>query len=495
MNPSERMTQILAVVHNSVPDRHLERLLASGGFGVLLCKNASAARNQLVRTIPDLILISEQIENGSGFDLANELLSRFPAAPLILIFDEARSDNAERALNLGATGYVSLPVRSEEFLDLIKLNLSKAKRRKDWLLRESRRKTSTLIRQLSDLEILFENTHDLILMLNQDDRVLFANRSLRDLFMIEDQIFTGRDYHEVFTHPKLLELIRSSESETAQWLELEIDQELIFSVQTKSVPDFGRIFTMHDITQLKRIDRIKNEFVSAVSHDLRSPLTAIMGYVELIDRVGEVNEMQQNFIQKVIVSVHNISQLIDDLLNLSKIEASFQPGGEPVEINKLIHYATQTFSSQIMEKNLNIELDLQPKAASVYGDTIQLRQLFENLLENSIKYTPEDGKIHVSSINQDDQVIIQISDNGIGIPKNEQPHIFEKFYRASNIDEGIIGTGLGLAIVKSIIDNHKGRIWVDSDADEGATFTIVLPLRQENLNYLQTSFKQRADVS
>ena len=488
------MEHILAITLNPKIDEDFERLLISSGLNPHFCKNLRETRNHLVKYDPDLIFLTF-ISGEETVNLIDEILERLPVAPLILVFDQADPLNAEKTLNCGAAGYLNFPVSPEQLEKITRKNLQQAKTRREWHIKESGRRTSILVRQLAELETLIEHTHDLIFLLDQNQRLIFANRSVQDLFIINKGSFSGKYYHEVFSHPRLLELIDSSQSDTYFWQELEIDHDQVFSVYVKQIPDIGRIFTLSDITQLKRVDRIKNEFVNEISHDLRSPLTAIMGYVELIERVGQINDMQKDFIQKIVNSVHNISNLIDDLLNLSQIEASYQPDREPVQINKLIHYATQVYSKQIMEKNLNIQLNLQPGEVTVFGDSTQMRQLFENLLENSIKYTPNGGKILIKTMTQENQFIFQINDSGIGIPKNEQPHIFEKFYRASNIDESIIGTGLGLAIVKSIAENHKARIWVDSDVDQGSTFTIVLPLhKNKKVSYLSSSFRHKVSA-
>ena len=488
------MEHILAITLNPQIDADLERLLISGGFNPHVCRSIHESRNHLGKHDPDLIFLTIKNEK-EAFNLVGEILERLPVIPLILVFDRADPENAEKTINCGAAAYLNFPVNAEKLEKIIQKSLLQAKTRRDWHLKESSHKTNLLLRQLSDLETLFENTHDLIFLLDHNQRLLFANRPVQELFIINSGSFSGKYYNEVFSHPRLLELIDSSQSDTSFWQELEIDHDLVFSVQAKQIVDVGQIFTLNDITQLKRVDRVKNEFVSAISHDLRSPLTAIMGYVELIERVGQINDIQKDFIQKIVSSVHNISNLIDDLLNLSQIEASYQPDREPVQINKLIHYATQAYSKQIMEKNLGIQLSLHPGEITIYGDSAQMRQLFENLLENSIKYTPKGGKILIKTTIQENQFIFQIIDSGIGIPKDEQPHIFEKFYRASNIDESIIGTGLGLAIVKSIAENHKARIWVDSDVNLGSTFTIVLPLRKNKpVNYLPSSFRNKVSV-
>jgi two-component system, OmpR family, phosphate regulon sensor histidine kinase PhoR len=237
--------------------------------------------------------------------------------------------------------------------------------------------------------------------------------------------------------------------------------------------------TMQDITYLKQIDRLKNEFVHTVSHDLRSPLTAILGYVDLLDRVGPVNEQQREFIHRVQNSVQSITALVNDLLELGRIEAGFDSQKEVVPLEGIIRYTLETLGLQISEKKLNLHLNLPTDLPQLRGNPIRLRQMLDNLIGNAIKYTQEGGEITIEMEVQNDQVILHIRDNGPGIPPVDQPHIFEKFYRASNVPKGVGGSGLGLAIVKSIVDNHEGRIWVDSLLGQGSSFTVVLPLYRQ----------------
>jgi len=147
-----------------------------------------------------------------------------------------------------------------------------------------------------------------------------------------------------------------------------------------------------------------------------------------------------------------------------------------VSLDGILRFALETLGWQISDKKLNLHVDLPTDMPSVRGNPIRLRQMVDNLIGYAIKYTPEGGEISIAVEVQKDQDILRISDNGPGIPPSDQPHIFEKFYRASNVPKGVGGSGLGLAIVKSIIDNHQGRIWVDSLLGQGTTFTVVLPV-------------------
>jgi two-component system, OmpR family, phosphate regulon sensor histidine kinase PhoR len=239
--------------------------------------------------------------------------------------------------------------------------------------------------------------------------------------------------------------------------------------------------TMQDITYLKQVDRLKNEFVNTVSHDLRSPLTAVLGYVDLLERVGPLNDQQKGFIRRVQVSVESITSLVNDLLELGRIEAGFDNQNELVPLEGMLRYSLETMGGQVAEKRLNMHFNLPADLSPMRGNPIRLRQMLDNLVGNAIKYTPDGGDITTEMEVQSEQIILRITDTGPGIPPADQPHIFEKFYRAGNVPKGVGGSGLGLAIVKSIVDSHKGRIWVESSLGRGSTFTVVLPLTQKTI--------------
>ena len=238
---------------------------------------------------------------------------------------------------------------------------------------------------------------------------------------------------------------------------------------------------MQEITHLKMLDRLKSDFIHTVSHDLRSPLTAIMGYVELLDRIGPLNEQQQEFVRRIQNSVNSITTLVNDLLDLGRIEAGFDSRKDLVAMDGILRYTLDNYLNQIKDKRLKVNVDVPQTLLPVLGNPIRLRQMLDNLIGNAVKYTPEGGSIVIRMSVEEEQLITSIKDSGIGIPLSDQAHIFDKFYRASNAPKGVPGTGLGLAIVKSIVDNHEGRIWVESRTREGTTFFIVLPLYKTEL--------------
>jgi two-component system NtrC family sensor kinase len=166
---------------------------------------------------------------------------------------------------------------------------------------------------------------------------------------------------------------------------------------------------------------------------------------------------------------------------LGRIEAGFDARKEIVHLAAVIQYAVEGLRNRYVEKNQEVVLDLPSNLPTVLGNPVRLRQVIGNLISNAIKFTPNRGKILLRAHAEGDQIILQVTDNGPGIPPADQPYIFDRFYRGSNVPYDAPGSGLGLAIVKSIVENHQGRIWLNSTLGQGSTFTVVLPVTDQGL--------------
>jgi two-component system phosphate regulon sensor histidine kinase PhoR len=335
--------------------------------------------------------------------------------------------------------------------------------------------------ELKKLETFLTKIKDAVIVVDQESRLMLINQSGRDAFIVENGDIIGKRVRNLIQNQDLLEILVDNDRTHPYRSEISLDDGRILNAQVTPIPEVGLAVIMQDITYLKELDRIKSDFVSTVSHDLRSPLTAILGYVELIDRVGPINAQQKEFIRRVELSVQSITALINDLLELGRIEAGFDARKEIIPVSAIIQYTVDSLKGRIVDKSQTLELTIPDDLPQVLGNPMHMRQMLSNLVGNAIKYTPEGGKISVSARAKGDQTILQVSDNGPGIPYADQAFIFDKFYRAGNVPDGVLGTGLGLAIVKSIVENHQGRIWVESVPSAGSTFTVVLPTFDETL--------------
>jgi two-component system phosphate regulon sensor histidine kinase PhoR len=324
-------------------------------------------------------------------------------------------------------------------------------------------------------EKVLDGLVDGFVLTDRDARLLLVNHSARELFSLGDIPFVGKMIDEVFAHPDFLDIFIPNRSLPCR-NEINLDDGRVISAQGSLIPGVGVAVVLRDITHLKEIDRLKTDFVNTVSHDIRSPLTAVYGFVGLIDRVGPTNQQQDEFIRHIQASLQNITSLINDLLDLGRIEASQDMMVIDVNLKEILQQVIDSLQYQSSEKLLEVTLSVQDELPMLRGNPLHLHRMAANLIENSIKFTPLAGRIDIRCRAEAGQLILEITDNGCGIPLDDQPHVFEKFYRGSNIAEETQGTGLGLSIVKSIVEKHLGRIWLES-SPEGTTFTIILPLK------------------
>jgi signal transduction histidine kinase/DNA-binding response OmpR family regulator/HAMP domain-containing protein len=256
-------------------------------------------------------------------------------------------------------------------------------------------------------------------------------------------------------------------------------------VETNGGSDLvGRIFVFRDVTAEALADRMKSEFVSTVSHELRTPLTGIKGYVDLMvnGKTGPLNTVQTEFLTMVQGSTIRLSALIDDLLDISRMDAGrMDIRSESVDYLSLVREAVHLMQREAEERRIRLTINAQEEGQRTFppvqGDADRITQVLVNLISNGIKYTPADGAVTVCVAYQDDFVTTQVVDTGIGITRQDQARLFEKFFRADNSSTRETGgTGLGLAITKAILEKLGGSIWVESEIGKGSTFSFTLPL-------------------
>ena len=317
-----------------------------------------------------------------------------------------------------------------------------------------------------------------MIVLDENHRILLANKTVYGIFRLDGSSILGQYVKDVIPNADLKALIDRTRNGSLKYHEINFDDGRVYNAQYTPLPRIGSAVTMQDISYLKEIDRLKNDFVHTVSHDLRSPLTAIMGYMELIERTGALNESQRDFLERLQASVQHMTSLVNELLDLGRLESGFDTRRESVHLDNVLEYSLNVFESQIQNKRIQLTTSVSDDLLPLRANPIRIRQMIDNLVGNAIKYTPENGTIKVHLFMQENQIIFRVTDSGPGIPQEEQGKIFEKFFRASNRPADVEGSGLGLAIVKSIVESHQGRVWVESTVGVGSTFAVILPTHE-----------------
>jgi PAS domain S-box-containing protein len=339
-------------------------------------------------------------------------------------------------------------------------------------------------RERGRLKAILDSTSDAILVTDSRGYLILANPAAEHAFGIKDAEAVTRPLTQAIANESLGQLFtRPAGDREAIVEEIPLPDGRTLYASAAAITDgdgraIGRVAVMRDITALKELDAMKDEFVATVSHDLRSPLTFMRGYVDMISTVGHLNEKQYEFVDRILRGINQMAELIDDLLDLGRIEAGVGIKLASCAVGGLVRLVVADSLGRAEAKNLKLQLELPSTLPPIVGDGALIKRAVANLVDNAIKYTPE-GSVTVRVRERDSYLVVSVSDTGIGIAPADQIRLFEKFYRIKRRDTiRIKGTGLGLAIVKSIAEKHNGKAWVESKLGEGSTFYLALPKEQ-----------------
>jgi PAS domain S-box-containing protein len=333
------------------------------------------------------------------------------------------------------------------------------------------------------LAAILASTPDPVLVTDHRNCLLLSNPAAWQVLGLGTERGEGQPIEKVTTQKDLLKLLRASTDEKQSAEVTLVNGRIYLATASSIITDgqrMGRVCVLRDITHFKELDAMKSEFVATVSHDLRSPLNLMRGYATMLEMVGELNEQQNSYVRKIINAVENMSRLVNNLLDLGRIEAGVDLQLEIVLVHDVVEKVTSTLQLQAIQKHVQLNAEIPTQTVPlIEADPALLHQALYNLVENAIKYTDANGTVTVKVQASQDVMTFMVCDNGIGIAPVDQQRLFEKFFRgAQRESRQQSGSGLGLAIVKSIAERHNGRVWVESQLGKGSTFYLVIPLRQ-----------------
>lgn len=332
------------------------------------------------------------------------------------------------------------------------------------------------------LAAFLDSTADAILVVDKRGRIVLDNPAALEVLEVKTSQ-AGQLLQDVTKNEALLALFARANRDGRAAGEIPVADEKTFyavisPVKSDETEMSGWLAALQDVTHFKELDQMKSDFVNAVSHDLRSPLSGIDIACHLIGQIGQMSDRQHELLNTIHNRVQAMTELIDELLDVGKLEAGIDMKMEPCELGPVVSEIVEGMNEQARQKVIALSAEIAPNLPPVQGNPTRLRQAVSNLVGNAIKYTPAGGRVSVQLRQQTDGMILfQVKDSGPGIPKADQPRIFDKFYRVRGEHMvGQKGTGLGLAITKTIVEKHHGKIWVDSEFGQGSTFSFSLPI-------------------
>jgi two-component system phosphate regulon sensor histidine kinase PhoR len=345
----------------------------------------------------------------------------------------------------------------------------------------------TLTEERNQSAAILASMDEGVAVVGRDQRVVYCNRAFCRVMDVPAAGWHGRPVMELMRHPDLVTYIGKV---------LTVDQVIhgevvLGSVRTRTFAftaapvhsegsTTGAVMVLHDISELKRLERARRDFIANISHEFKTPLTAIQGFAEtLLDGAIEDTENRERFLEIIRGHARRLGRLTEDLLRLAQIEAGQLPyDARFVSVEDIVKPCLETVRVKAEKKNLTLEADCTDDLPDLFGDFQAFHEILDNLLDNAVRYSPRGGTIKVSAFTGEGEIVISVADKGIGIPKAEQDRIFERFYRtdaARSRESG--GTGLGLSIVKHLVEAQGGRVRVESEVGSGSTFYLHLPIR------------------
>lgn len=456
-------------------------VLSDKGFEVAAAPDGETGLQMIEEKHYDIILVDLMMPTISGFDVLSEVRSHHPDTVVIVITGYATLEHSIEAMKKGAFDFIPKPFTPDQLRAVVEKSLRYTGALQD--IADSRSRLGVMVNSLTDG------------VMTTDARKLIVQINPAFLHMIDYQgeEVVGRHVSDIILNEDLLESIDQALSmspDTFVEITKEIDridknEEKFYS--SRCAPfrgrlneNLGTITVLHDVTALKKMDQMKSDFISMVSHEVRSPMNSLLMQLKNISDglAGPVTGKQQEILHRASEKILNLNNLVTELLDLSRIESGLiAHEKEAVDLGQLLTDQKSFHSPYAEEKKITIELNCPADLPSILANRQNIEEVFSNLITNAIKYSPVDGSITITAAKENEYLKIQVGDTGYGISAEELDKIFTRFYRVKDANtRQIQGTGLGLAIVKSIIESHHGKISVTSEIDHGTTFTVLLPL-------------------
>jgi len=494
--PASSFRSRILVVEDTPDTAYLAQRILRNRFDVETAADGEVGLEAWKAGRHELVLLDVMLPGMSGEEVLTEILRIDPRQPVVIMTAYATMDLAAELMLKGAADFIAKPFKAEPLREVCEI----AALRNDYLISNAQfaERIVRLKRSLADEERARERIDAIlnavphgIIVTGPDRRIGLINRTARDMFGVSlaDAVFQPIDRFipdpEFGQHlGNALQKERPVSSEEFTIFDSHFGERRCFTARTATVGcrpgESAELVTLLiDVTPQKELDRMKNEFIATAAHELSTPLTAILGYTELLKDEQQFvfsPEDRREFLDYIYEKGKSLEYIVDELLDLSRVEV-----GRPIPLHKKSFPPRQIIDKVIAQcrqgnSRHEFELCLSPGVTEIFADPRKLTQVLENLIGNAVKYSPEGGAIRIKDENGGDYYRVSIEDQGIGMAPEEVRKVFEKFYRVDSSNTAIGGMGLGLPLAKGIVEAHGGEIWIESELGRGTQVSFTLPL-------------------
>lgn len=468
----------------------VKRILTSQGHQVETAVSGIEGIEKGTAQEYDLYFIDLKMPDIEGTQVLRAVKLAYPEAICIIVTAYASIETAIETTRLGAYHYIPKPFSPEEFQILVTRALERR-----WYILEARRLRTEREKDLlqvahekSRIRTIINTIEDGILVINQEGQIVLFNPAFLKLLNIAKHIRIGDSIFEVVPadlQDQIREIFLQKDHFKAINQEITIDPpyKMVLMANTTPILDsngalLGAVSVLRDISELKKIEVLRSQFVNMAAHELKSPLTAVQGYLEIVadKSLGDAPETYQNYLNRSLERVKSLVNLINDLLNISRLNAGrVRREITRLDLAEIIRERLAYFHDEVQRKELSISAEFGDEL-TIDADQIEIVRVLNHLIGNAIKYNRPNGSIHIHAMQDGHYIRLAVQDTGIGLQPEEKDRLFEEFFRAKNrYTRNVTGTGLGLSIVKKILDAYAGKITVESEFEKGSTFVIYLP--------------------
>jgi PAS domain S-box-containing protein len=455
-------------------------VLSELGFAVDLASDGAQGLQMIEERHFDIILLDLMMPVISGFDVLARVRDLHPDTVIIVITGYATIEHSIEAMKKGAFDFIPKPFDPEQLRVVVAKAIKYTQALQD--ITDTRSRLKMVVNRLTD-GVMTTDDHKRIVLANPAFLHLMGHHGESVIGHTVDHCIANKTLSQMIDQALSMPLTVSREI-TGEIVRNGKDEKILgvkcSPFRGRTERNLGTITVLHDITSLKKMDQMKSDFVSMVSHEIRSPMNSLLMQIKIIldGLAGNVTDKQREILERASGKILNLNNMVSELLDLARIESGLiTHEKEAVDICSLLEEQVTFHKAAACEKEIGIHLETSPDLPTIFAHRQGLDEVVTNLITNAVKYSPTKAEIVITAQAENEYISIRVNDTGFGIPEEDLDKIFERFYRVKdNQTRGIYGTGLGLAIVKSIVEAHHGQIKVESRPGQGTSITVLLPV-------------------